>query len=430
MRITIWHTDRYPTAPGVYLGCFPGMGHEVTWVVATEGATGGVFERREGGVRYLEVRRRADSRLPLPLRPLVTRWHKLAGFLLKARLMERLARERPDVLQVRDMVLEGLLGLWAARRHGVRFSYQLDHPHFEGRLVDLDLGAPGGPLERLELRFWIRMRRLVLRGADLVLPISDALAAILREREGVDPRRMVVFPVGVARADTERREGDPVDPRAAALGGAPTVCYLGNLMIRREPGLIFRIFEEVGRRVPESRFLVLAGMPDFVRRSLRGLSVADRVTFVPFVPHDEVPRLLRAASVGIYPIPVDDPYGVNRSCSPLKVVEYMAAGLPVVSSRVCDAVDALARSGGGVSVDTDVAAFADAVEAYLRDPERARRDGARGREWVAAHRTFERLAQGVEAGYRRLLETGVPAAPEGSGVGAGRPADGRTSCPA
>jgi glycosyltransferase involved in cell wall biosynthesis len=415
MRIAIWHTDHYPTAPGVYLGRFPAMRHEVTWVVATQGADRGVFERREGPVRIFEVRRRADSRLPLPLRPLVTRWHKLAGFLLKARLMERLARERPDVLQVRDLVVEGLLGRWAARRHGVRFAYQLDHPHFEGRLVDLGLGAPGGPFERLEQRLWIRLRRIVLRGADLVLPISDALADILRTREGVDPRRMSVFPVGVARADTEWCSGDPVDPRAAALAGAPTVCYLGNLMIRREPGLIFRIFEEVGRRVPESRFLVLAGMPQVVRDSLRGLAVADRVTFVPFVPHAEVPGLLRAASVGIYPIPVDDAYGVNRSCSPLKVFEYMAAGLPVVSSRVSDAEDALARSGGGVSVETEVTAFADAVEAYLRDPERARRDGARGRAWVAAHRTFDRLALEVEAAYRRLLETGLPAAPADGG---------------
>ncbi len=423
MRITIWHTDRYPTAPGVYLHCLPALGHEITWVVSVERARSGIVEYREGGVRYFEVARREDSRLPRPLGVVVTRWRKLAGFLLKARLMERLARERPDVLQVRDLVTEGLLGLRAARRHGVRFAYQLDHPHFEGRLVDLGLGAPGRPFEGLALRCWMRLRRIVLGGADLVFPVSKAMAGILRDREGVDPRRMVAFPVGVSRATLEPGGDGDVDPRVAALRDAPTVCYLGNLAVRRDPGLIFRIFEEVERRVPESRFLVVGSLSDEARKRLQGSSVVARVTLVPFVPHDEVPALLRAARVGVYALPVNDRYGVNWSCSPLKVVEYLSVGLPVVASRVLDAEEVLGQSGGGVCVDTDAEAFADAVEAYLRDPARARRDGSRGRAWVAAHRTFDVLARDVEAGYRRMLETGLPTPVDGSSSiqGGGRP---------
>jgi glycosyltransferase involved in cell wall biosynthesis len=422
MRLVVWHTDRYPTAPGVYLGCFPGMGHEVTWVVSETGERNEILERRKGGVRHFEVRHRHDSRLPPPLGVLVNRWNKLNGFFLKVRLMERLARERPDVLQVRDLVTEGLLALLAARRHGLRFAYQLDHPHFEGRLVDLDLGARGRAFERLALRSWILLRRMVLRGADLVFPISVAMGEILRDREGVDPRRMVVFPVGISRATFERGTAGPLDARVAALRGQPTVCYLGNLEIRRGPGLLFRIFEEVARRLPESRFLLMASLTDAVRERLRGLPVAERIQFIPFVPYDEVPALLRAARVGIYALPVDDRYGVNWSCSPLKVVEYMSVGLPVVASRVRDAEDALGQSGGGVCVEGDPGAFADAVERYLNDPELARRDGARGRAWVETHRLFDVLAREVEAAYRRLLEAEVPAPADSPLLAAGAPA--------
>jgi glycosyltransferase involved in cell wall biosynthesis len=412
MRITIWHTDPYPTAPGVYLGCFPAMGHEVTWVVATEGARPGIVERREAGVRHIEVRHRGDSRLPRPLGVVVTRWRKLAGFLLKARLMERLARERPDVLQVRDLVTEGLLGLAAARRHRVRFAYQLDHPHFEARLSELDLGHRGRALERLWLRGWIALRRIVLRRADLVLPISPAMGEVLRDREGVDPRRMVVLPVGIARGSPERAGADRVDPRVAELRGRPTVCYLGSLALRRDLRLILSVLDAVAARVPASRFLIIGSGSEAVEGWLRGLPYRERVRLVGFVPHEEVPGLLGGATVGIFPLALDDSYGVYRTSSPLKVVEYMGAGLPVVASRVPDSEDALRQSGGGVCVENDPAAFADAVAGYLLDPERARRDGRGGQAWVEAHRTFDVLARDVEAGYRRLLATGLPAPPD------------------
>jgi len=427
MRLVIWHTDPFPTAPGVYLGCFPGMGHEVTLVVSDTNGRNEILERREGGVRHFEVRRRQDSLLPPPIGVLVNRWNKLITFFLKARLMDRLAREQPDVLQVRDLVIEGLLALWAARRHGVRFAYQLDHPHFEARLMELDLGERGRALERLWMRLWMALRRVVLRGADLVFPISLGMGELLRDREGVDPRRMVPFPVGVSRSTFDRGGSGAVDPRAAGLADSPTVCYLGNLEARRDPGLIFGVFDEVGRRVPESRFLVVGRWSDLVRDRLRDLSFVEHLQFVPFVPHDEVPALLRAARVGVFPLALDDPYGVYRSSSPLKVVEYMSAGLPVVASRVRDAEDALGLSGGGVCVENDPAAFAQAMEGYLRDPDRARRDGARGRAWVETHRLFEVLARDVEAAYRRLIETGVPACPESPLLPASRPSAAATA---
>jgi glycosyltransferase involved in cell wall biosynthesis len=424
MRITLWHTDPYPTAPGVYLGCFPALGHDVTWVVSTVGERSGTAERRAGGVRHFEVVRRADSRLPQPLGTVVTRWRKLVGFLLKLRLMERLARERPDVLQVRDSVTEGLLALWAARRHGVRFGYQLDHPHFEARLSELDLGHRGRPLERLWLHGWIALRRRVQRGADVVFPISRAMAEAMRDREGVDPRRMVVFPVGVSRDTFARGDSGGVDPRVADLQGLPTVCYVGSLALRRDLGLIFSVMDEVAVRVPGCRFLLIGHRSGAVEERLRGSPSRERIRFLGSVPHEEVPGLLRCARVGIFPLALDDAYDVYRTSSPLKVVEYMSAGLPVVASRVRDTEDALAQSGGGVCVDNDPVAFAEAVETYLRDEERARRDGSRGRAWIETHRTFDVLAQEVEAGYRRLLETGTPAPPDGprahSGAVAGR----------
>ena len=72
----------------------------------------------------------------------------------------------------------------------------------------------------------------------------------------------------------------------------------------------------------ECRFPVVGRITDGVRERLRGLPAAERVTFLPFVLHGEVPALLCDARAGIDPIPMSDPYGVNGSCSPPRTARY------------------------------------------------------------------------------------------------------------
>ena len=115
MRIVIWHYDPYPTAPGVYLEEFPKRGHQVTWVTTESGHPPGVRRWREGTVDHIEIVRRRDSRLPRPLSLLANRWGKLVAFGRKVRVMRDLARRRPDVLQARELVAEGLLAWIFAR---------------------------------------------------------------------------------------------------------------------------------------------------------------------------------------------------------------------------------------------------------------------------------------------------------------------------
>lgn len=399
----LWHHDPYPTAPGVYLGVFPKRGHRVLWAEGVTADRGGVRHWEEGGVERWEVARRRDRSGWAPVVLVWNRLSKLAGFVRKAWLLWRLAATRPDLIQVRDLVTEGFVGLLAARRFGIPFVFHFDYPRQESRLHQWDRTGQRAVLGRLWNRWWIARREDLLRHADLVIPISDAMCDRLVARLGLARTKLQAFPVGVDRSLWETLGCGAPEWAAGLEPGQPVVAYMGNLEPIREPGFLFDVVDEILRRRPEARFLLIAAVPPALRRRLQDSPFASRIVSVGFRPRAEALRMIRVARVALFPLPVEDPHGVFSTSSPLKVVEYMSAGVPVVASQNGDAEALLGASGGGVTVTNEIDAYVDAALALLDDPERARRMGASGRAHVGAHRTFEALAEPLEAAYERLL---------------------------
>jgi glycosyltransferase involved in cell wall biosynthesis len=96
--------------------------------------------------------------------------------------------------------------------------------------------------------------------------------------------------------------------------------------------------------------------------------------------------------------------------SPLKVLEYMAAGLPVVASRIGQLAELVEDGRSGILCPAgDAAALADALDALRRDPALGARLGAAGREaalrrhsWDAVVRTIlERAGLHADPGELR-----------------------------
>ncbi|MFQ5844805.1 MAG: glycosyltransferase, partial [Planctomycetota bacterium] len=85
---------------------------------------------------------------------------------------------------------------------------------------------------------------------------------------------------------------------------------------------------------------------------------------------------------------------------PLKVIECMAAGLPVVRTRQGDLPEIVGNAGVPVEPG-DPQALAVAVRTLLQSPRRRRRLGARARRRAGRHFTWSRTA-------RRLLELAAP----------------------
>lgn len=163
-----------------------------------------------------------------------------------------------------------------------------------------------------------RLARRLLRRAYAFQAISRRVADAL-QREGFDPARIRLLPNAV--------DLDRFRPHAGAEGGPPTAMYVGRLV--PEKGLDTLV--EALARVPGLRLRVVGeGVSgDALRVQADALGLRDRIEFIG---HSErIGDELAGAHFGVLPSLVE---GLSNT-----LLEYMAAGLPVVASRVSGSED-------------------------------------------------------------------------------------------
>lgn len=193
-----------------------------------------------------------------------------------------------------------------------------------------------------------------------------------------------------------------VTRRALGLpGDAAVLITVGELTTRKSTDLVVRQLPRLARERDVRLLVVGQGAEEEAWRALaRDLGVADRVRFLGF--RSDVPDLLAASDVLVHPARVE---GFGYA-----VAEAMAAGLPVVATNASSLPELVEDGGTGLLFPPgDGDALAAALETYLADPERRRRDGERGRERATREFALARRLDELE----RLLEQEISATRRG-----------------
>lgn len=211
-------------------------------------------------------------------------------------------------------------GLRFCREHKIPFVVEVNAPLVEEqhtyRELELDAVAQG-------------LEAMILKQADAIVVPSDELADYVESRRG-SGKSIFVLPNGV---DLELFDDPPALPRREArrFRDRFTAAFVGSLKPWHGVGHLLSAFARLTESAPKAQLLFLGDGPmrSEVEDATRRFG-AERVAFIGSVPHEEVPSWLAHADVGVAPYPDLDHFYF----SPMKVVEYLAAGLPVVASRI------------------------------------------------------------------------------------------------
>jgi glycosyltransferase involved in cell wall biosynthesis len=252
-------------------------------------------------------------------------------------------------------------------------------------------GVPADDLATLE--------RELLDRADLTIVSSERLlhgkAPLTRRaalvRHGVDWQHF-------------RHGLDRCDPPAAlgALGG-PVLGYFGLIA---QDWVDAELIAHVARAMPEANIAMLGK----VTMDVAPLRRLPNVHFLGRQPYADLPAFCRGFEVGLIPFPIN---GATLHANPLKAREYLAAGLPVISTPIPE-VEVLGSCRIGRDRDSFVDAIRDAIEERRADRERgdgiakARSDAMRSESWesrleeIRAHVADAVCARSTDAVHRRV----------------------------
>ena len=227
------------------------------------------------------------------------------------------------------------------------------------------------------------LERDVLQHASLIVAVSDTLRDLLIET-GAPADHVVVVPNGVD-ADLFRPDGDR--ERNGSGEDDIVVGFVGSLKPWHGLDILAEAFAHLAED-PRYHLLVVGSGPE--ERIIYKLAerFPGRVTLQRAVPHEAVPRYVRAMDIAVAPYPPLDPFYF----SPLKLLEYMSAGRAIVasdigqvSSLVQDGTTALLVPAG------DATRLCDAIRTLSKDSALRERLGARARaEAMRTHRWSDR----------------------------------------
>jgi|YelNatPaOPRAMG01_1025707.scaffolds.fasta_scaffold00010_25 glycosyltransferase involved in cell wall biosynthesis len=210
---------------------------------------------------------------------------------------------------------------------------------------------------------------------------------------GVDPAK---FNPQVSGQEVRRKLG--LDETAVVLGFSGSLHYwhgIDNLM---------RLMTQVCRSFGQAHFVIAGGggpESDRLLAFVEEARLGQRVHFLGFVPHDQMPPVIAAFDIALAPYPPIERFHF----SPVKIFEYMACGKPVVAARLGQIAEVIQDGQNGFLFEAgDFEGLLEKVRALIADPTLRRRLGEQAHRTVVPGYTWETQARKLEALCFEVLE--------------------------
>ncbi len=317
-------------------------------------------------------------------------YHSLAQNRLDARLPVKLwqvlRREKINALFIVNQPLTQFWGTWCGL--------------FANVPVRVTAIRSTGKINRIKRR--LLLNRLTFPWTNCVTALSEQHKNYLIEKEGIDGRKIEIIPNGVdlqrfASNSTQKGLRDSLELKE----NQKVVGIVAMLRPEKAHDVFLKAAAEVLARCPATRFVVVGEGPEKSRLEAlaAALKISESVHFLG--ARNDIPEILSFLDVAVLS---SQPVVETLSNA---VLEYMAAGKPVVATKVGSLSEQVDEGKTGFLVPAgDWQALAERVTELLQNPDLAAKMGEAGRKKVEKDYSVERMVDKTEALLERLVANG------------------------
>jgi glycosyltransferase involved in cell wall biosynthesis len=246
------------------------------------------------------------------------------------------------------------------------------------------------------------MERFLVKRTSGVISVTPGLKEYAKNHFNYPLSKQKVIPNGVDTELYQQVTDEEIQKIKEKLdiNDSFTLGFIGAFRAWHGMENLILTLEKVKKEVKNAK-LVLIGDGDHKEKLVemaekRGIS--DSIIFTGFVNHSKVPPILKALDVGVYfPHTERTVDSLRRKFgeSTMKIYEYMAASLPVVTTPIPNMSSTVQQSGGGRVVKRDIKAFSKAIIELAQSPKERKELGTKGQKFVHEHFQWKEIASQI-----------------------------------
>ena len=390
MRILMLTEIMYPTdhvfLEEVYSKIFREKGHTIHWVMTSKYKENKILWWNKNKIYTIGSKKN-----------MILNYLNLVGNLIK--LNKKLNKSNYDLIYVRNEPIMGLYAIKFAKQQHIPFIFQLSHLKSEETIYFTKKNLYGSKMKNYVLgRISKKITDYILRKADLIFSISESMKEFLIKKK-LSANKIAVLPLGANVDMVGNKKNQIKIAKDYNLKSGKTLIYLGTLIKTRDPLFLFNVIKTVVKNIPDLKLLVVGEGKDKndlkeYRQFIKKNNLDNNIFLVGKVPRYKVLDYLAVSDIGLSQFP---PIHFLKFNSPIKLMEYMAAGLAVIGNDYNNEQrEIINRSKCGKLVKYNVPEFSNAIKFLVKNQNKTKEMGKKGKDYIKRNRTLRIIAKFAE----------------------------------
>ena len=239
-----------------------------------------------------------------------------------------------------------------------------------------------------------------LEKADAIVCPSYVIKTFL-ESLGIDSNKISVIHNGARLVGAEHKKPDDAPEKY--------IIYVGAVQLWQGVEVLLKAMTFL-KDIPDLKLVICASGTKqrikFLQKLAEKMEVAERIVWNLRISQDEVQDWLQGASISLAPL-TECERNLVQGCCPIKIIESMAAGVPVIASNMAVTQELLEHNVTGWLVRPDrPSELARAIRLLMAHPDRLKKISFNAKEKVASELTWEKSLEKLREVYLSIYEQG------------------------